>query len=120
MGVMRPDTRCQDNNLIATEQTLVAAHQPSDEPVQVWRNSKCRGNCANHSHGSGCRNLGSGRKHTVTKTGCKINLLAIASASPSKGILHKLSSAVVMSSASEQLLYKLSPYPVPALNGLNL
>lgn len=99
---------------MTTEISLVVAHQPSDELMQFQRNSQCRVNCASDSQHSNCCNCGSGRKPTITKTGCKINLLAIASASPSKGILHKLSSAVVMSSASEQLLYKLSPYLVPA------
>lgn len=84
-----------DNNLMVTEISLVTAHlsrmrcsngraagcnpvasasrfdpylihQPSDELVQFERNSKCRGNCRNHSQRSSCRNLGSGRKPNET------------------------------------------------------
>jgi hypothetical protein len=35
-------------------------NQPSDEHMQVVRNSKARSKCANYSHSSACHTLGSG------------------------------------------------------------
>ena len=94
--------------LAAMPHLLQDATQPSDEHMQVVRNSKAHSKCANYSHSSACRTLGSGRKPTTTKTGSS-NLLSSGSCSK----LRKPSSAVEMSKPSEQLLYKLSSYLVP-------
>jgi hypothetical protein len=55
--------------LAAMPHLLQDATQPSDEHMQVVRNSKAHSKCARRSQVSACRTLGSGRNPTTTKTG---------------------------------------------------